>query len=101
MTREWRSCCLVWTGIPCRTAGLTVTQAFGAEKPRGYPIRPNTIIVPGPDCGITDVGLRIMGESLKKLVGQAILVESEPGASGRIAYTDFNNNAKPDGYTIS
>ena len=42
-----------------------------------------------------------MGESLKKLVGQVVLVENKPGAAGQIAYTDFKNNAKPDGYTIS
>jgi len=102
MIREWRLCGTVWTGILCLTAILAAPSAFGAaEKPKDYPNRPITIIVPGPAGGISDVGVRIMGESLKKLFGQAILVENKPGAAGQIAYTDFKNNAKPDGYTIS
>src|SRR5512136_2742218 len=102
MTREWRPCCAVWTGILCLAAILAVPQAVGAaEKPKDFPNHPITIIVPGPAGGISDVGVRIMGESLKKFFGQAILVENKAGAAGQIAYTDFKNNAKPDGYTIS
>ena len=102
MRRELQPRCVAWTGILCLTALLAAAQCVGAaEKPKDFPNHPITIIVPGPAGGISDVGVRIMGESLKKLLGQAILVENKPGAAGQIAYTDFKNNAKPDGYTIS
>lgn len=92
----------LWVGILCFTVAMAVPLGSGAaEKPKDYPNRSITVIVPGPAGGISDVGVRLMGESLKKLFGQTILVENKAGAAGQIAYTDFKNNAKPDGYTIA
>jgi tripartite-type tricarboxylate transporter receptor subunit TctC len=91
-----------WIGI----LGIAAIMAFpagtgAAEKPKDYPNRPIMVIVPGPAGGISDVGVRIMGESLKKLFGQPVLADNKAGAAGQIAYTDFKNNARPDGYTLA
>jgi tripartite-type tricarboxylate transporter receptor subunit TctC len=47
------------------------------------------------------VGVRVLAESLKKVIGQPVLVENKPGAGSQVMLTDFKNNAKPDGYTLA
>jgi tripartite-type tricarboxylate transporter receptor subunit TctC len=93
---------VAWRFGLCLTLAAAFPAGLGAaEKPRDYPVRPIMVIVPGPAGGISDVGVRLMGESLKKLLGQPVLADNKAGAAGQIAYTDFKNNAKPDGYTIA
>ena len=75
--------------------------AAAAEKPKDFPNRPVTIMVGFGAGGSSDVGVRILGEALKKVIGQPILVENKPGAGGQVMWTDFKNNAKPDGYTLA
>ena len=75
--------------------------AAAAEKPKDFPNRPVTIMVGFGSGGSSDVGVRILGEALKKVIGQPILVENKPGAGGQVMWTDFKNNAKPDGYTLA
>ena len=82
-------------------AGLFATQAAAADKPKDFPNRPITIMVGFGAGGSSDVGVRILGEALKKVVGQTVLVENKPGAGGQVMWTDFKNNAKPDGYTLA
>lgn len=47
------------------------------------------------------MGARIIGEALKKVIGQPIVVDNKPGAGSQVMLTDFKNNAKPDGYTMA
>jgi tripartite-type tricarboxylate transporter receptor subunit TctC len=81
--------------------GLGAWQAAGADKPKDFPNRPVTVIVGFGAGGSSDVGVRILAEALKKILGQPVLVENKAGAGGQIAWTDFKNNAKPDGYTLA
>lgn len=82
--------------------GLAITSLGGAqERPKDYPTRPITIMVGSTAGGSSDVGVRILAEALKKVVGQPILVENKGGAGGQVMLTDFKNNAKPDGYTMA
>lgn len=82
--------------------GLALTQAAGAaEKPKDYPSRPITIMVGFGAGGSSDIGVRVLAESLKKVIGQTVLVENKPGAGSQVMLTDFKNNAKPDGYTLA
>ncbi len=75
--------------------------ARAADKPKDYPSRPVTIMVGFGAGGSSDVGVRILAEALKKVIGQPVLTENKPGAGGQIMWTDFKNNAKPDGYTLA
>jgi tripartite-type tricarboxylate transporter receptor subunit TctC len=75
--------------------------AGAAEKPKDYPNRPITIMVGFGAGGSSDVGVRVLAESLKKVLGQPVLVENKAGAGGQVMWTDFKNNAKPDGYTLA
>jgi tripartite-type tricarboxylate transporter receptor subunit TctC len=81
--------------------GLGALQAAAADKPKDFPNRPITIMVGFGAGGSSDVGVRILGEALKKVIGQTVLVENKAGAGGQIMWTDFKNNAKPDGYTLA
>mgnify|MGYP001493714983 FL=1 len=80
---------------------LVATQAWAAEKPKDYPLKPVTIQIGFGAGGSSDVGVRLLAESLKKVIGQPVLAENKPGAGGQVMWTDFKNNAKPDGYTLA
>jgi tripartite-type tricarboxylate transporter receptor subunit TctC len=81
--------------------GLVVAQATAADKPKDYPNRPVTIQVGFGAGGSSDVGVRVLAEALKKVIGQPVLVENKPGAGSQVMLSDFKNNAKPDGYTLA
>lgn len=81
--------------------GIGTLQAAAADKPKDFPSRPVTIMVGFGAGGSSDVGVRILAEALKKIIGQPILVENKAGAGGQVMWTDFKNNAKPDGYTLA
>lgn len=81
--------------------GFFLTPAFAAEKPKNYPDRPVTIQMGFGAGGSSDAGVRILADSLKKVIGQPVLAENKPGAGGQVLWTEFKNNAKPDGYTLA
>ena len=65
----------------------------------GYPNRPVRLIVPWPVGGATDVMARIVAEKLSVKLGQPLVVENKPGATGYIG-TQQVIQAPPDGYTL-
>jgi len=68
---------------------------------QNFPTKPVTLIVPWPAGGTTDVALRTLAEASQKHLGQPIVIENKPGASGLLGPSDMAANAKPDGYTVS
>ena len=64
-----------------------------------YPNRPIRMILPFPPGGAADVLTRIVTEKLAPKLGQPIIIENKPGASGNIG-AEMVANAKPDGYTL-
>ncbi len=64
-----------------------------------YPSRPITVVVPFAAGGPTDSLARILAESMKQSLGQAILVENVTGAGGSIAIGRVAR-AAPDGHTL-
>ena len=64
-----------------------------------YPAKTIRILVPYAPGGLTDVVARHYAEQLRKSLGQNVLVENKPGASGIIAIEQMAR-AAPDGYTI-
>jgi len=79
---------------------VNVQVIWAAEKPEDYPKKPITLYQGFPVGGVSDIECRILGEALKKLIGQPIVVEAKPGAGGQVMLTDFARNAKPDGYEM-
>lgn len=81
----------------CLVMGLvTVTNLASAQS---YPDRPITLVVPNPPGGLVDTSARLLSEPLTRVIGQTVVVDNKPGASGNIAY-QYVANAKPDGYTL-
>jgi tripartite-type tricarboxylate transporter receptor subunit TctC len=65
-----------------------------------WPNRPLTLVVGFPAGGPVDTVSRIVGESLSRRLGQSIVVENKPGATGTTAAAHVAH-ATPDGYTLT
>ena len=64
-----------------------------------WPARPVKLIVPTGPGAATDVMARLLGEGVSRTLGQPVVVENMPGASGIIAHQAVARSA-PDGYTL-
>lgn len=64
-----------------------------------YPAKPIRVILPVPAGGVADVVMRATGQELTKRLGQPVILEYRPGASGIIA-SEACAKAVPDGYTL-
>jgi tripartite-type tricarboxylate transporter receptor subunit TctC len=85
-----------------RRATLLAAAALpfaGAQAQDNYPSRPLTMVVPFAAGNVTDGIARMLAEHLGKALGQAVVVENKPGASGGIGMQALGR-AAPDGYTI-
>ncbi|WP_255592960.1 tripartite tricarboxylate transporter substrate binding protein [Bordetella sp. BOR01] len=71
----------------------------GAARAADFPDRPITLVVPVAAGGTMDIAGRVLGQHLKDVLGQTVVVENRPGGSGNIAYTQVAR-AEPDGYTL-
>jgi tripartite-type tricarboxylate transporter receptor subunit TctC len=79
-------------------AMLTFAGAVHAQQ---FPNRPVTLVVPWPPGGGTDIGMRALALATEKHLGQKIVIENKPGASGTIGPANMAATAAPDGYTIA
>lgn len=79
--------------------GLLLACAISTASAADFPDRAVTITVPVPPAGILDQVSRIIAPTLSTNLGQTVIVENRPGASGNIAAT-YVARAKPDGYTL-
>src|SRR4029079_5978262 len=79
-------------------AALPALSKIASAQP--YPSRPITVIVPSGAGGPQDVLARIVAERMRELLGQTLVIENVPGASGTIGIGRVAR-AKPDGYTLA
>ena len=66
-----------------------------------FPTRPITFLIPYPPGGTTDVAARALAAATEKHLGQPIIIENKPGATGTLAAAQMAATAKPDGYTVA
>jgi tripartite-type tricarboxylate transporter receptor subunit TctC len=64
-----------------------------------YPVKPIRLVLPWPPGGSTDATARVMVPWLVNSIGQQIIIDNRPGASGIIG-VDIVAKAPPDGYTL-
>ncbi len=79
--------------------GLALGGVEAGAQSAAYPDRPVKILVPYAPGGATDIVARIIGEQMRTLLGQPVVVENKPGANGIIAVEEMAR-AKPDGHTL-
>jgi tripartite-type tricarboxylate transporter receptor subunit TctC len=81
---------------------LALAVLFGhaeGARAQAYPVRPVTIIVPGPPGGGVDLTARLIGQELQNALNKPFVIENKGGASGNIGMTAAMR-AAPDGYTL-
>jgi tripartite-type tricarboxylate transporter receptor subunit TctC len=64
-----------------------------------FPDRPVRVIVPNPPGGPTDIIGRMLAENMRAPLGQSLVVDNRPGASGMIG-TAAVAHAPADGHTV-
>lgn len=85
----------------CAAAATLALAApvFPQDKAEPYPTRPIRLIVPIAPGGGPDTLSRAVGQKLTDQIGQTVVADNRPGASGAIAL-DLARAATPDGHTI-
>lgn len=78
-------------------AGLAL--AFSGAALADYPDKPITVVVNYPAGGALDLATRAVTANLSVQLGQPVIVENKPGASGLIGAENVARQ-KPDGYTF-
>lgn len=77
-------------------SSLFATRAFGADA---WPSRIIKIVVPFAAGGPTDFVARLLAGPLAAELGQQVIIENRPGASGNVG-AQAVADAEPDGYTL-
>ena len=81
-------------------AAAIVAGTPAVLRAQTFPSRTIRYICPWPAGGSTDIVMRAFAESAGKALGQTVLVENKPGASGTLGAIEMVN-ARPDGYTLA
>lgn len=73
--------------------------AAGPAASQAYPARPIKLIVPWTPAGTVDIAARHLAERLSARMGQPVVVENRPGATGQVGSSAVVQSP-PDGYTL-
>lgn len=84
------------TAIGAIAAAVAAPSAVLAQA---FPSRQIRIVVPYPPGGPTDALARIVGAEMQTVLGQTVIIENRPGASGAIGSREVAK-ADADGHTL-
>ena len=80
--------------------GMTLALMAAPAAAADFPSRPIQVIVPYSAGGSTDLSLRVVADTFKRLYdGKQFVVRNQPGGGGAIG-TSATVHARPDGYTL-
>lgn len=94
LTRARRS---LLSAISLTLLGTGLVNSVQAQD--AWPSKSIRLVVPFTPGGVTDTSGRLIADYLGKRLGQQIIVDNKPGASGNIG-TSLVKTAAPDGYTL-
>lgn len=78
---------------------ITSTLAFGTAAGATYPSKPMRLVIGYPPGGSSDMVARDFAKRLYENLGQPVVVDNRPGASGVLA-ANMVSRAQPDGHTM-
>jgi tripartite-type tricarboxylate transporter receptor subunit TctC len=78
---------------------VAAVAAVPAQAQEKYPNRPIRVMVPFAAGSATDITIRIVGEQMRQILGQGIVVENKPGVFGILAIEEMVKGPA-DGYTL-
>jgi tripartite-type tricarboxylate transporter receptor subunit TctC len=91
------------TMVPSRRVVLLIAalllSPFVLAEQSAYPTKPIRMIVPFAPGGASDFVARIIAVPLGRILGEQVVIENKPGASGNIGM-EYAAKAAPDGYTL-
>ena len=85
--------------VACAGWVAALALPCAAQPADAFPSKPIRMIVPYPPGGPTDLTARVVAAEMSKTLGQSIVVDNRPGASGMIG-AEMVARADPDGYTF-
>src|SRR5260370_22762934 len=80
-------------------AALTLGMCAMAQA-QNYPAKPIRIVIPFPPGNTTDIMTRLIAPKMSERLGQQVIVENRPGASGMLGL-DAVAKSPADGYTLA
>jgi tripartite-type tricarboxylate transporter receptor subunit TctC len=92
-------CLVLAAAVRTFAAVLSCVALQTAATAQNYPDRPVRLIVPFPAGGSIDMVPRALGPAMTELLGQPVVVDNRPGATGKIGVLAAKA-APPDGYSF-
>ena len=86
----------LWNAL---TACFLLLLPAAPAQAQGFPARPIRLLVGFPPGGESDIIARVLGQKMGEGLGQTIVIENRPGASGTVAAAAVAKSA-PDGHTL-
>src|SRR3954447_2515453 len=85
--------------VLARGMGIVLALSLGAAQAQDYPLRPVTVVIPFTAGGPADTAARTISEVLRHHLGQTLIAENRPAASG-VPGTEAVALGEADGYTL-
>src|SRR5688572_30538581 len=79
--------------------GLALAQWSLDAASQSYPAKPIRLVLPVPPGGVADVAARPLAQQMTQLMGQQVVLDYRPGATGAIGIRAAATSAA-DGYTL-
>src|SRR4029077_16458332 len=86
-------------GCAAAAASAAAVPSLADASSDTWPSKTIAILVPFPAGGSGDLSARLLGEPLKTVLGQPVVVENKPGAGGNLAAAEAAR-AQGDGHTL-